>query len=212
MAGDADWRKTEETTKMSPNEVKRNRLEGAQRPPGHNPGGVLHQRRGLPFGPITMAVTGFLTVGTIGYFISLQLKQQEKPNNLEIMLLKASVAFSYLLARGDGFDPLFPFAPYLSYSFSPVNSSTSVSSILRFPLVKNESGVVVCASKSATNRPLTYVVFEPFEEVKNKLDLVPTLPQFSLARQKYTDKREAVINEQINGSICTFQNLLYAIS
>ncbi|KAM1696518.1 hypothetical protein FF1_030670 [Malus domestica] len=83
MAGDADWRKTEETTKMSPNEVKRNRLEGAQMPPGHNPGGVLHQRRGLPFGPITMAVTSFLTVGTIGYFISLQLKQQEKPNNLE---------------------------------------------------------------------------------------------------------------------------------
>nr|ABD66598.1 iron-binding protein [Pyrus pyrifolia] len=86
----------------------------------------------------------------------------------------------------------------ISYSFSPLNSSTSLSSILRFPPAKNESGVVVCASKNATNRPLTGVVFEPFEEVKKELDLVPTLPQFSLARQKYTDESEAAINGQIS--------------
>ncbi|CAN6710021.1 unnamed protein product [Malus baccata var. baccata] len=120
-----------------------------------------------------------------------------------IMLLKASAASSHLLARGDSFGPLFSSGPSspplsISYSFSPLNSSTSLSSILRFPPAKNESGVVVCASKNATNRPLTGVVFEPFEEVKKELDLVPTLPQFSLARQKYTDESEAAINEQIN--------------
>ncbi|KAM1633908.1 hypothetical protein TB2_011874 [Malus domestica] len=212
MAGDEDWRKTAEMTKMSPKEVKKNGLEEAQRPPSHNPGSVLHQRRGLPCGPITMAVTGFLTVGTIDYFISLQLKQQEKHNNLEIMLLKASATFSHLLARRDGFGHLFPSTPYLSYSFSLMNSSTSVSSILRFPTVKNESRVVICASKNATNRPLTCVVFEPFEEVKKELNFIPTLPQFSLAHQKYTDERKAAINEQINGSMCTFQNLSYVIS
>ncbi|KAM1388164.1 hypothetical protein ACFX2I_016327 [Malus domestica] len=77
MAGDEDWRKTAETTKMSPEEVKRAGLEGAQRSPGHNPGGVLHQRRGLPLGPIIMAVTGFLIVGTIGYFSLYTLKKPE---------------------------------------------------------------------------------------------------------------------------------------
>ncbi|NP_001289225.1 ferritin-3, chloroplastic-like [Pyrus x bretschneideri] len=119
------------------------------------------------------------------------------------MLLKASSASSPSLARGDSFCPLFSSAPLssppsVSYSFSPLTSSTSMSSILRFSPARNESGVVVCASKNANNRPLTGVVFEPFEEVKKELDLVPTLPQISLARQKFTDESEAAINEQIN--------------
>ncbi|KAM1126285.1 hypothetical protein ACFX2B_040989 [Malus domestica] len=119
------------------------------------------------------------------------------------MLLKASSASSPSLARGDSFGPLFSSAPpsspsSVSYSFSPLNSSTSMSSILRFSPARNESGVVVCASKNANDRPLTGVVFEPFEEVKKELDLVPTLPQVSLARQKFTDESEAAINEQIN--------------
>ncbi|XP_050154869.1 ferritin-3, chloroplastic-like isoform X4 [Malus sylvestris] len=118
------------------------------------------------------------------------------------MLLKASSASSRSLARGDSFGPLFSSAPpssppSVSYSFSPL-TSTSMSSILRFSLARNESGVVVCASKNANNRPLTGVVFEPFEEVKKELDLVPSLPQVSLARQKFTDESEAAINEQIN--------------
>ncbi|KHN31302.1 Ferritin-3, chloroplastic [Glycine soja] len=58
--------------------------------------------------------------------------------------------------------------------------------------------LVPCATKNSNNRPLTGVVFEPFEEVKKELDLVPTVPQASLARQKYTDESEATINEQIN--------------
>lgn len=58
-------------------------------------------------------------------------------------------------------------------------------------------GLVVCAMKSGNSRPLTGVVFEPFEEVKKELDLVPTVPQVSLARHKYCDDCEAAINEQI---------------
>ncbi|KAL7614039.1 ferritin-4, chloroplastic [Lactuca sativa] len=61
--------------------------------------------------------------------------------------------------------------------------------------------VIVCAAAkggSSNNRPITGVVFEPFEEVKKELNLVPTVPQQSLARQKYADDSEAVINEQIN--------------
>ncbi|KAL2317094.1 hypothetical protein Fmac_030970 [Flemingia macrophylla] len=60
-------------------------------------------------------------------------------------------------------------------------------------------GSVICAAKGSTNhRALTGVIFEPFEEVKKELDLVPTVPQASLARQKYVDESEAAVNEQIN--------------
>ncbi|XP_047181865.1 ferritin-2, chloroplastic [Vigna umbellata] len=63
----------------------------------------------------------------------------------------------------------------------------------------NASRLVVRAAKGSTNhRALTGVIFEPFEEVKKELDLVPTVPQASLARQKYVDESEAAINEQIN--------------
>ncbi|MBA0697171.1 hypothetical protein Goari_003665 [Gossypium aridum] len=74
----------------------------------------------------------------------------------------------------------------------------------RVPLFsRNGSGfgsgaVVVCATKGANNKPLTGVIFEPFEEVKKELNLVPTVPQMSLARQKFADECEAAINEQIN--------------
>lgn len=59
-------------------------------------------------------------------------------------------------------------------------------------------GVVVCSTKGSSNsKPLTGVIFEPFEEVKKELMLVPAAPQQSLARQKYADECEAAINEQI---------------
>ncbi len=57
---------------------------------------------------------------------------------------------------------------------------------------------MVCAAKGGNNRALTGVVFEPFEEVKKELDLVPNGPQVSLARHKYVDESEAAVNEQIN--------------
>jgi len=87
-----------------------------------------------------------------------------------------------------------------SFSFSPLNSSAALaSSSLRFSPAKKDTNFVVCASKGGANsKPLIGVVFEPFEEVKKELDLVPTVPQLSLARQKYSDECEAAINEQIN--------------
>lgn len=49
----------------------------------------------------------------------------------------------------------------------------------------------------ANNRAALDVVFEPFEEVKKELLLVPTVPQQSLGRHKYSDECENAINEQI---------------
>ncbi|KAM1013701.1 hypothetical protein FF1_043597 [Malus domestica] len=126
---------------------------------------------------------------------------EEKPGVLG--LLNTSSTSSPSLARGDSFGLLFSSAllsssPSVSYSFSPLTSSTSMSSILWFSAVRNESGVAVCASKNANNQPLTGVVFEPFEEVNKELDLVPTLPQVSLALQKFIDESKATINEHIN--------------
>ncbi|GFQ07394.1 ferritin-2 chloroplastic [Phtheirospermum japonicum] len=63
---------------------------------------------------------------------------------------------------------------------------------------RGKNGCVVCVAKHANNKPLTGVVFEPFEEVKKELMLVPSVPQDSLARQKFSDESEAAINEQIN--------------
>lgn len=58
--------------------------------------------------------------------------------------------------------------------------------------------LVFSATKgSSNNRILTGVLFEPFEEVKKELDLVPIVPQDSLARHKFHDASEAAINEQI---------------
>ncbi|XP_024995734.1 ferritin-4, chloroplastic-like [Cynara cardunculus var. scolymus] len=80
------------------------------------------------------------------------------------------------------------------------NFSGSMLSMLSSSSVSSPSAIVCSAAKggASNNRPLTGVVFEPFEEVKKELNLVPTVPQQSLARQKYADDSESVINEQIN--------------
>ncbi|XP_061999967.1 ferritin-4, chloroplastic [Rosa rugosa] len=117
------------------------------------------------------------------------------------MLLKASPASaSQLLSLGESlFSSAQLSSSSISYSAAPLNSSTSLFSSLRSSPARNDGGAVVCAaSKSSNSRPLTGVVFEPFEEVKKELDLVPMLPQISLARQKYSEESEAAINEQIN--------------
>ncbi|KAF2296306.1 hypothetical protein P3X46_014435 [Hevea brasiliensis] len=103
------------------------------------------------------------------------------------MLLKAAPAFSLLSTHGDNLGPLFSSVSSSFNSLSPT--------IFRG---KTGTGFVLCASKGSNDKPLTGVIFEPFEEVKKELSLVPTVPQVSLARQKYSDECEAAVNEQIN--------------
>ncbi|XP_004291963.1 PREDICTED: uncharacterized protein LOC101299831 [Fragaria vesca subsp. vesca] len=76
-AGNEEWRKTADTHKMSPEEVNRAGVEGSKRPPGQHPGGVLHQRRTLPFSPTGMFLGGFLICTAIGYFTLYSLKKPE---------------------------------------------------------------------------------------------------------------------------------------
>ncbi|CAL5407520.1 unnamed protein product [Camellia sinensis] len=110
--------------------------------------------------------------------------------SLQTMLLRAASAFSLLNTHGDNPSPfMFP------ASSSSLNSAASVLGVSQS---KSQNGFVVCAAKGSNNSPLTGVVFDPFEEVKKELMLVPNVPQASLARQKYSDECEASINEQIN--------------
>ncbi|PIA37508.1 hypothetical protein AQUCO_03000231v1 [Aquilegia coerulea] len=107
-----------------------------------------------------------------------------------IMLLRApSSSFALSTIQGENF---------FSSSVSGVGvGGGSSSCFLPFSGKKQGHGFVVCAAKESNSRPLTGIVFEPFEEVKNELFMVPTVPQQSLARQLYTDESEAAINEQI---------------
>lgn len=54
------------------------------------------------------------------------------------------------------------------------------------------------ATSEANNPAILNAVFEPFEEVKKELLLVPTVPHDSIARHVYSDRSEAAINDQIN--------------
>lgn len=108
------------------------------------------------------------------------------------MSLKASQALSLLNGEDD---TLFPrLSSVVPSQFLPCSAKPST---VRFSRGRNERFLVVCASKGAGNRQLSGVVFEPFEEVKKELDLVPTSPHLSLARQKYSDPCESAVNEQI---------------
>ncbi|KAF8036862.1 hypothetical protein BT93_C2550 [Corymbia citriodora subsp. variegata] len=109
------------------------------------------------------------------------------------MSLKASWVLSLL--KGDSGSTLLPLPSSVSSPFLPCSTKPST---VRFARGRNEQFLVVCASKGASNRQLSGVVFEPFEEVKKELDLVPTSPHLSLARQKYSDQCESAVNEQIN--------------
>ncbi|RWW33408.1 hypothetical protein BHE74_00022163 [Ensete ventricosum] len=81
---------------------------------------------------------------------------------------------------------------------SPSGAAYWLRSGLRVPRERARNGsVVAMAAGEANSRPTTGVVFEPFEELKKELDLVPSVPDKSIARQKYSDECEAAINEQI---------------
>nr|AAZ04239.1 ferritin [Avicennia marina] len=103
------------------------------------------------------------------------------------MNLKAAPAYGLLNSRGEN----------LSALFSPASSSASSFPAKNFE-GRNGNAFVVFAAKQTSSKALTGVVFEPFEEVKKELLLVPSVPQASLARHKYADDCEAAINEQIN--------------
>uniref|UniRef100_A0A7N0ZXY2 Ferritin n=1 Tax=Kalanchoe fedtschenkoi TaxID=63787 RepID=A0A7N0ZXY2_KALFE len=83
------------------------------------------------------------------------------------MLLKDAPAFALLKRAGNGLNP-----------FSSCSTSAAT------------------ARESDRSRPLSGVVFEPFDEVKKELSLVPTID--SLAGQKYSAEFEVAVNEQIN--------------
>jgi hypothetical protein len=59
------------------------------------------------------------------------------------------------------------------------------------------SAAAACRAAGKGKEVLTGVVFQPFEEIKGELSLVPQTADKSLARQKFVDECEAAINEQI---------------
>ncbi|PWA77033.1 ferritin-2 protein [Artemisia annua] len=76
---------------------------------------------------------------------------------------------------------------------------TANNEVLGVKTVAHAPARVVCASvKSSNNAPITGVVFEPFEEVKKELKLIPSVAHESIARHKFAADSEACINEQIN--------------
>nr|CAH05075.1 ferritin [Erigeron canadensis] len=91
-------------------------------------------------------------------------------------------------------------APASRLSSVPASVDNLTGSSRSIPSASHSPAIVCAAAKGggSNNKPITGVVFEPFEEVKKELNLVPTVPQQSLARQKYADDSESIINEQIN--------------
>ncbi|GMH30020.1 hypothetical protein Nepgr_031863 [Nepenthes gracilis] len=77
-------------------------------------------------------------------------------------------------------------------------SLLSSRSLLKFAQRRRGDGAVVSAlEESGSMMPVTGIVFQPFEEVKNDSFVVPMAPRVSLARQRYSADCEAAINEQI---------------
>ncbi|XP_072983621.1 ferritin-2, chloroplastic-like [Typha latifolia] len=91
--------------------------------------------------------------------------------------------------------------PFLSSPSKTSQSTSSCSQTRLLGLRRGSSGhglTVAMASRESSPRPVTGVFFEPFKELKQELALVPTSPEKSIARHKYSDDCEAAINEQIN--------------
>ena len=66
------------------------------------------------------------------------------------------------------------------------------------PVPRGAGAVAVCRAAGKGKEVLSGVVFQPFEELKGELSLVPQAKDQSLARQKFVDECEAAISEQIN--------------
>ncbi|XP_034687833.1 ferritin-3, chloroplastic-like isoform X1 [Vitis riparia] len=101
------------------------------------------------------------------------------------MLLKSSASFS------------------LSSSASLIGDRKNAysSTVLQFPW-RNENvfggKFVIKASKESRKASTLGAWFDPFEEVKKERLVVPTCPQDSLSRLKFSSPCETAINEQIN--------------
>ncbi|GAB4833560.1 hypothetical protein Ancab_031803 [Ancistrocladus abbreviatus] len=76
-AGSEEWRKNADTHKMSPKNVKAAGVEASKRPPGHNPGELLHQRRRLPYSYTALALAGLAITFAVGYVVLYAKKQPE---------------------------------------------------------------------------------------------------------------------------------------
>ncbi|KAF9612652.1 hypothetical protein IFM89_003127 [Coptis chinensis] len=72
---------------MGPEDAK----DGTKRAPGHEAGGVLHQRRKLPYSPATMALGGFLIVAGIGY-VTLYAKKKPEARARDVAKAAANAA------------------------------------------------------------------------------------------------------------------------
>jgi ferritin heavy chain len=59
------------------------------------------------------------------------------------------------------------------------------------------SAALSCRAAAKGKEVLSGVMFQPFEELKGELSLVPQGKDESLARHKFVDECEAALNEQI---------------
>jgi ferritin heavy chain len=59
------------------------------------------------------------------------------------------------------------------------------------------SAALSCRAAAKGKEVLSGVMFQPFEELKGELSLVPQGKDQSLARHKFVDECEAALNEQI---------------
>jgi ferritin heavy chain len=88
---------------------------------------------------------------------------------------------------------------------SPVASANQRPAASAFPASVR---VAACRAAPKGKEVLSGVVFQPFEELKGELSLVPQKPDQSLARHKYVDDCEAAINEQIKSVLRLFSNMV----
>jgi ferritin heavy chain len=81
---------------------------------------------------------------------------------------------------------------------SQLSASVPPPASARVPFTKGSTVACRAAAKGRKEEVLVSgVMFQPFEELKGELSLVPQAGGQSLARQKFVDESEAALNEQI---------------